>query len=129
MAAMVGYGVRERSSTMRFGVSNLKLLLMFKTFESNGKIVLTLPAFQWLKVDSSHLSARVGHTCHVVGNSQLLSIGGVDAAQTDPWSTVDHAFQGLGTFDLNNWNWTKSYNASAPKYKRNNALGHYYKDK
>ncbi|KAI4257003.1 MAG: hypothetical protein LQ352_001831 [Teloschistes flavicans] len=83
---------------------------------------LTLPAFQWIKVDASHNSARIGHTCHIVGKSQLLSIGGADAAQSDPWSTVDPAFQGLGTFDLNNWNWTNGYDANAAPYKRADPL-------
>ncbi|KAL8871462.1 MAG: hypothetical protein Q9174_002705 [Haloplaca sp. 1 TL-2023] len=90
--------------------------------------VLTLPAFQWIQVDASHNSARVGHTCHIVGKSQLLSIGGVDAAQSDPWSTVDTAFQGLGTFDLNGWEWTPGYNASAAPYKRADAIKRIYKD-
>ncbi|KAI4109723.1 MAG: hypothetical protein L6R37_000410 [Teloschistes peruensis] len=87
---------------------------------------LTLPAFQWIKVDASHNSARIGHTCHIVGKSQLLSIGGADAAQSDPWSTIDPAFQGLGTFDLNNWNWMKGYNANAAPYTRAGAIEKVY---
>ncbi|KAL8953759.1 MAG: hypothetical protein Q9222_000376 [Ikaeria aurantiellina] len=88
--------------------------------------VLTLPAFEWVQVDAPHGYGRIGHTCHVVGNSQLLSIGGADAAQSDPWSTVDPAFQGLGTFDLNGWNWTQSYNANAAPYRRAAALRNFY---
>ncbi|KAL8711440.1 MAG: hypothetical protein Q9220_004098 [cf. Caloplaca sp. 1 TL-2023] len=64
-----------------------------------------------------------------VGNSQLLSIGGADAAQSDPWSTVDPAFQGLGTFDLNGWNWTQKYDANAAPYRRAAALGKFYDSK
>lgn len=91
---------------------------------------MTLPAFQWIKVDASHNSARIGHTCHIVGKSQLLSIGGADAAaQSDPWSTIDTAFQGLGTFDLNGWNWTKGYDADAAPYKRAEAIEKCYQSK
>ncbi|KAL8828181.1 MAG: hypothetical protein Q9170_006711 [Blastenia crenularia] len=84
---------------------------------------------QYWAVDASHKSARFGHTCHVVGSSQLLSIGGADAAQSDPWSTVDPAFQGLGIFNLNKWNWTSGYNADAAPYKRADAIETFYKSK
>ena len=96
---------------------------------TNFILVLTLPAFEWIQVDASHKSARFGHTCHVVGNSQLLSIGGADPNQSDPWSTIDSAFQGLGVFDLNGWNWTTKYNANAATYKRAGALDDLYESK
>lgn len=97
--------------------------------DTNTNAALTLPAFEWIQVDASHNSARFGHTCHVVGNSQLLSIGGADAAQSDAWSTVDPVFQGLRVFDLNKWNWTQGYNANAAPYKRAGAIGRIYKSK
>ncbi len=37
--------------------------------------VLSLPAFTWQQLDGSHSSARIGHTCHVVANRQMLSVG------------------------------------------------------
>lgn len=119
--------VQVPNSTMRSGVGEAHLL--FEYPRADGETALTLPAFQWIKVDASHNSARIGHTCHIVGKSQLLSIGGADAAQSDPWSTIDPAFQGLGTFDLNNWNWMKGYNANAAPYTRAGAIEKVYQAK
>ena len=114
-----------RSNTTRYGVRQAQRSSL-RNF-ADLAVVLTLPAFRCIQVDASHNCARVGHTCHIVGRSQLLSIGGVDAAQSDPWSTVDTAFQGLGTFDLDGWKWTQGYNASAAPYKRADATESFYK--
>lgn len=92
--------------------------------------VLSIPAFTWQRVDASQKSARIGHTCHLVGGRQLLSIGGVDAAQTDAWSTPDYSnLNGIGVFDLVANVWLGGYNASAAPYQRSQVLQNHYDQK
>lgn len=92
--------------------------------------MLSIPAFTWLRVDGSQKSARIGHTCHLVGGRQLLSIGGADAAQTDPWSTPDYSnINGIGVFDLVTNAWKGGYNASAAPYHRSRLVQDYYDQK
>ena len=92
--------------------------------------VLSLPAFNWQRVDASQKSGRIGHTCHLVGQRQLLSIGGVDAGQTDAWSTPDYSnINGLGVFDLVELQWTLGLNASAAPYQRSMTVQNHYDQK
>ena len=84
--------------------------------------ILTLPAFHWVLANANHTAPRIGHTCKIVGKgrSQLLSVGGQDISQTDPWSTPDDAKhpQGIGVFDLNALEWKDGYSVDAKRYKR-----------
>ena len=92
--------------------------------------ILTLPAFRWIPANLGHLVPRIGHTCHLVGKSQLLSVGGQDISQKDPWNTPDTAnIQGFGVFDLNTLNWTHRYNASADPYRRPSIVEEFYSGK
>ncbi|KAL6722212.1 hypothetical protein ACLMJK_001319 [Lecanora helva] len=89
--------------------------------------VLSLPAFTWHRIDASQKSARVGHTCHLVGGRQMLSIGGADAAQTDWWSTPDYTnLNGIGIFDLVDEQWRTGYNANGAPYERSKTVQGYY---
>lgn len=89
--------------------------------------VLTLPAFTWQQLDWGHKSARIGHSCHVVGQRQMLSVGGIDATQTDPWSTPDLTnWNGFGVFDMSAAHWTSGFNASAAPYTRCQTVQSYY---
>lgn len=92
--------------------------------------VLSIPAFSWQRVDASQKSARYGHTCHLVGGRQMLSIGGVDASQQDAWSTPDYTnINGLGVFDLVQNTWSAGYNASAAPYQRSQMVQENYDNK
>lgn len=94
---------------------------------ANFSLVLTLPAFEWVLVDESHAGARFGHTCHLVANRQLLSIGGLDAGQKNPWSTPDlRAPQGLSVFDMSELRWKPGYTANAPHYERASVIQNLY---
>lgn len=91
---------------------------------------LSLPAFSWQRVDDSQKNGRYGHTCHLVGNRQMLSIGGGDSAQTDSWSTPDYIHpQGLGVFDLTAAKWTSGFNAAAAPYQRPKVVQDHYDQK
>lgn len=89
--------------------------------------VLSLPAFTWQLLDSSHSSGRIGHTCHLVGNRQLLSLGGVDVSQVDPWASPDYLnWNGIGVYDLTAADWLAGFNATAEAYERPKAVQDYY---
>ena len=91
--------------------------------------VLSLPAFTWQQQNGS-ISAfsRYLHSCNVIGNRQMVAIGGrvmnstapgpnadltgttPDISLPDPWG------QGLGIFDLTEMVWKNEYDASAAPY-------------
>ncbi|MDI1485750.1 MAG: hypothetical protein OHK93_003939 [Ramalina farinacea] len=89
--------------------------------------VLSLPAFTWQLLDSSHATGRIGHTCHLVGNRQLLSLGGVDVSQVDAWASPDYQnWNGIGVYDLTAANWLAGLNATAEAYERPKIVQDYY---
>ena len=92
--------------------------------------VLTLPSFTWQQLDSNHKSPRIGHTCHLVGKRQMLSIGGVDPSMTDGWKGPDYTnWNGLGVYDLSAATWSSGFNASADAYQRPVAVQSWYDSK
>ncbi|KAL8801700.1 MAG: hypothetical protein Q9182_004294 [Xanthomendoza sp. 2 TL-2023] len=80
--------------------------------------VLSLPAFAWFKADYAAQHPRIRHTCHVVGNRQMLSIGGHDPTNgyNDSVATPDPFAQGLGIFDLSSMKCSDRYDADAKPY-------------
>ena len=80
--------------------------------------VLSLPAFAWDKAQKPSEIRRRALTCQVIGNRQMLLIGGSffandDKTRVDPWPN------GMAVFDLVNLEWTDGrYDRSAEKYKR-----------
>lgn len=86
--------------------------------------VLSLPAFQWHKVQYTTTSPRHGLTCESVGGGQILTIGGLDSDNTEPESdvyltvfdSVDPFTQGLNVFDLKTLWWADQYTASPGPY-------------
>jgi hypothetical protein len=96
--------------------------------------VLTLPAFTWFKANYTPSTSRQSHTCHVVGNRQLLAIGGADPVvqeyyalaaknSTDPWK------QGLGVFDMTEMKWKEGFDARAEAYRSPDVVRQWYRDK
>jgi hypothetical protein len=81
---------------------------------SDAVYVLSLPSFKWQKTSYPTSLARYAHTCHVVGNRQMLVVGGVVNQATpqkpDTWT------HGLGVFDMSAFAWKDSYDASAAPY-------------
>ena len=99
--------------------------------------ILTLPAFQWITVPYNPQNPRYGHTCHAVGGSQILLVGGADAngktvvgdyndIYLAAMSTPDPNEQGLAVFDLNGLKWQDGYSASAPPYEQSGPIKDYY---
>jgi hypothetical protein len=60
-------------------------------------------------------SPRYGHTCHLVGNRQLLTVGG--ALGTNITKACDWETKSVGIMDLSTNTWGSVYNAYAPAYE------------
>lgn len=99
--------------------------------------ILTLPAFQWIKVPYAPAKPRHGHTCETVGKRQMLVIGGVDTLQDEAtnaaptldqvtFSTRDQFSQGLAIFDMTTLTWSGQYDADAAAYEQSDPVKNYY---
>lgn len=77
--------------------------------------VLSLPSFTWTKVYSGE-SARFGHTCHLVGNRTMLTVGGA-ATVANKFAPCDWQLKGVGVFDISTLIWGSVYDMNAPAYE------------
>ncbi|KAA8574999.1 hypothetical protein MFRU_002g03680 [Monilinia fructicola] len=76
--------------------------------------VLSLPSFTWIKVyEAVPGSPRFGHTCHLVGNRQMLTVGG---AQKQYSSYCDWESSGVAIYDLYKLSWTSTFHHDANSY-------------
>ena len=78
--------------------------------------ILTLPGFHWTKVDAEAGGSRAGHVCVTTNNRQMISIGGIDMDDNEPWGDEDPFPQGLGIFDMTALKWKGSYDDKAAEY-------------
>ena len=86
--------------------------------------ILSLPGFRWFRSPASAIEPRSLHTCHVVGNRQMLSIGGLESTydyddslnNKTQWEKKDNFPQGLGIFDMTELKWSDRYDATAAAY-------------
>jgi hypothetical protein len=88
---------------------------------------LSLPAFRWFKSNSTTTVRRACNTCNVIGNRQMVSIGGrlpsslqALGVEQDPWAS------GLGVFDMSDFEWVDHYNAAAAAYESPQVVQKYY---
>ncbi|KAI4161582.1 MAG: hypothetical protein LQ342_004723 [Letrouitia transgressa] len=100
--------------------------------------ILTLPAFNWIRVDYPPEHPRAGHSCNAVGGSQIISIGGFDANakvatgyfsdiyQSILNSSADPNTQGIGIFDMTTLTWADSYRSKAGEYEQSELVKAYY---
>ena len=92
--------------------------------------VLSVPAFVWFKANYTSQATRYKHTCHLVGNRQMLTIGGDDPNDRNNGTlSKDPARQGLQIFDLTEMMWTQGYNAGAAAYKSPQVVKDWYSKK
>ena len=83
--------------------------------------VLSLPSFTWTMVYSG-IAPRFAHTCHLVGNRTLLTVGGIasitqKSGLRDTNATpCDWESKGLAVMDLTDITWGSVYEAHAPAY-------------
>ena len=83
--------------------------------------VLSLPGFVWFKANYIAQNPRNGHRCHVVGNRQMLVVGGLDSRYYNASSQYngtrpDTFNKGLGVFDMTEMEWSDRYDANAERY-------------
>jgi hypothetical protein len=74
---------------------------------------LSMPSFIWTQIYSGD-SPRYGHTCHLVGNRQLVTVGG--QSSTNMTASCDWELKGVGIMDLSAGKWGSIYNANAAPY-------------
>lgn len=80
--------------------------------------ILSLPAFSWIRAQQPSEIRRRALTCQVIGNRQMLLIGGSffansNKARVDPWPN------GMAIFDMTNLTWTDgNYDSTAGNYSR-----------
>jgi Kelch motif len=77
--------------------------------------ILSLPDFTWTRRMYDGASPRAFHTCHLVGQSQMITIGG--ANDTDFARGCDWESKGVAIYNLNTANWGSVYEASADPYE------------
>jgi len=59
--------------------------------------VLSLPSFSWVQIYTG-TSPRFGHSCHAVGNRQMITIGGLDNVNATDY--CDWEFMSVAIYDL-----------------------------
>lgn len=75
--------------------------------------ILSLPSFQWVQVNSGS-SPRYGHTCHVAGNRQMITVGGATTSKVA--TDCDWETKGVGVLDMSSISWGSAYDANASPY-------------
>jgi hypothetical protein len=78
--------------------------------------VLSLPAFNWQKASYTPRQSRAWHTCNLIGNRQMVVVGGKEPFLTHPSQITDIWTQGIGIFDLTAMEWKDQYDAGAAPY-------------
>lgn len=83
--------------------------------------MLSLPSFHWTRQPDPISIGRWGHTCNLVGNRQMMSIGGIVVYPTMPQATIydgvaDPWGQGIGVFDLTELEWKTAYEPNDEAY-------------
>ncbi|TDZ26010.1 Kelch repeat-containing protein [Colletotrichum orbiculare MAFF 240422] len=94
---------------------------------SDEVYVLSLPGFVFFKANGPS-TKRADQACVVVGQRQMLSVGGTDGflgypnslTDPDPWAS------GLGVFDLTQMKWVDGYNAHAEAYESPEVVRQWY---
>ncbi|KAJ5730757.1 cell wall anchored protein [Penicillium malachiteum] len=75
--------------------------------------VLSIPSFEWVKIYEGS-SPRYGHTCHLVAQSQMLTVGGVE--YMDVTENCDWEDRGVAIMNLRDSTWGSVYNANPGEY-------------
>jgi len=69
--------------------------------------MLSIPSFIWTKSIVGE-SPRWGHTCHAVGNRQMITTGG-SLNKTLESEGCDWEYRGVAIYDLTTSVWSKSW--------------------
>lgn len=77
--------------------------------------ILTLPSFTWIHAYTGD-SPRFGHTCHLVGNRQMITIGGLLQSNYST-TNCDWEYMGVAILDLSEFIWGSVFDANAAPYQ------------
>ena len=87
----------------------------------------SLPAFTWFRADYPPVNPRFFHTCHAVGNRQMLSIGVVNPLDANGAKvSQDTATHGVQIFDLTELKQNDQYDAKAALYSTPRVIKDWY---
>lgn len=89
---------------------------------------LSLPSFRWTHMYGPGQYPRWGHTCHLVGNRQMVTVGGsLDASVYNIETTTqqsnisdiecDWEWAAVAILDLSDIKWSSAFNAYASPYQ------------
>ena len=93
--------------------------------------ILSMPAFVWFKAGATTQARRSNHVCQLIGQGQMLAIGGRDPSQNGSlsaagyWDNVDPWTRGMNVFDMNSLTWTGEYSPNTT-YDRATVVQQYY---
>ncbi|KAL7270142.1 hypothetical protein RUND412_007159 [Rhizina undulata] len=84
--------------------------------------VLSLPSFQWILLNTTSTSRRMGHSCHRASNNVMVVVGGRDVDQQNPAVTAFtngncDATGLVNLFDLNILDWIPEFTAGDRPYQ------------
>lgn len=105
-------------------------IFMYGGRDDNGETqgdmhVLTLPGFQWFKIDAE-APQRLYHSCTTVGSRQMLSTGGM--SKEWDWDVPDTWKNALGIFDMTDLRWKTSFDAGAAEYESPQLVQDWYEE-
>ena len=78
--------------------------------------VLTLPGFEWTRIEATSGGPRIGQACVATGTRQMLTVGGINFQKNKPWEDKDPFPQGIGVFDMTELKWKDNYDHEAAAY-------------
>lgn len=92
--------------------------------------VLSLPGFFWSQAQYTSQAPRANQACAMIGNRQMLSVGGYRKNLPYPnyWTDPDPWPMGLGIFDLSKMKWSSSYDPNAPPYAQPQVVKDWYRN-
>ncbi|CAJ2514047.1 Uu.00g021660.m01.CDS01 [Anthostomella pinea] len=77
--------------------------------------VLSIPSFTWTKVYEGTLP-RFAHTCHLVGNRQMITVGGINSTNLTG-SGCDWEWMGVAILDLSTMEWGSIFDSNKTPYQ------------
>ncbi|OAP56043.1 hypothetical protein AYL99_10195 [Fonsecaea erecta] len=128
MADIVLYDVSTKTWFVYGGMTNTTYDLNYPDEPGYLNVyVLSLPAFRWFQTPATTTTRRCSHTCSVIGNRQMVSIGGRPPSTFNQFGAdFDEWASGIGVMDMTELQWKDHYDAGAAPYERSQLVQKYY---
>lgn len=112
------YGGRDASNNYFDDGKSARILSKLRTKQTNDAFVLvyvlSLPSFSWINIYTGD-SPRYAMTCHLVGNRQMITVGGGTQAAIN--RDCDWETKGVAIYDLSTLLWGSVFTHDAPPYE------------